>query len=213
LYVTGVIDIDRYIIKTLKVTSQVKLDSYIDAGTLAAVGFVNALTPGYARGKPMPEIHVLNAVRQVVAIDPPSIPALRETDSSGFVALAQRLRTVFADLTASNIDGAALTLNTILAEHPATPHLAKENDIWHLHHHAADAAVLPMWTAICAEGLARMVGTQSAHRLGICTADHCDRVFADTSKNATRRFCSTSCQTRTKTAAFRSRKKTVSLNR
>jgi predicted RNA-binding Zn ribbon-like protein len=62
-----------------------------------------------------------------------------------------------------------------------------------------------MWTAICAEGLARIVGLQAAHRLGVCSASRCDRVFVDTSKNATRRFCSPACQNRTKMAAFRSR--------
>ena len=32
-----------------------------------------------------------------------------------------------------------------------------------------------------------------------------DRVYVDTSRNATRRFCSTACQSRTKAAAFRAR--------
>jgi predicted RNA-binding Zn ribbon-like protein len=179
----------------------------MDAGTLAAVGLVNALTPGHAHGKLMVGISVLDSVRQVVAIDPPSITALLESDARGFVALAEQLRMVFTSLNEGNIDSAAGILNAILAVHPATPYLSKEGDVWHLHHHAADAAVLPMWTAICAEGLARMIGAQMAHRLGICEAVQCDRVFADTSKNATRRFCSTACQTRTKTAAFRSKVK------
>ncbi|MFC6935784.1 CGNR zinc finger domain-containing protein [Actinomadura yumaensis] len=34
---------------------------------------------------------------------------------------------------------------------------------------------------------------------------HCDRVYVDTSRNGTRRFCSTACQNRVKTAAFRAR--------
>jgi predicted RNA-binding Zn ribbon-like protein len=124
----------------------------------------------------------------------------------GFTALAHRLRAVFSSIDAGEVDAAAHALNAILSEHPATPYLAKEEGVWRLHHHPANAAVLPMWTAICAEGLARMIGIQSTHRLGICAADRCDRIFADTSKNATRRFCSSACQNRAKTAAFRSRK-------
>ena len=60
-----------------------------------------------------------------------------------------------------------------------------------------------MWTAICAEGLARMIGAGDAGRLGTCAADGCRRVFLDGSRNASRRFCSTTCQNRAKTAAFR----------
>lgn len=184
-----------------------KLDSYTDAGTLASVEFANKLTPGYANGKPVAEIDVVQAVREVVAIDPPSVAAVSENDADDFVALAKRLRAIFVGIDGGDIDEAAELLNNILSEHPASPYLAKEEGVWHLHHHPADAAVLPMWTAICAEGLARMIGTQNAHRLGICVADNCDRVFADTSKNATRRFCSSTCQNRTKTAAFRARKR------
>ncbi|MEO0915945.1 MAG: CGNR zinc finger domain-containing protein [Pseudomonadota bacterium] len=184
-----------------------KLDSYIDAGVLASVEFANKLTPGYANGKPVAEIDVLQAVREVVAIDPPSVAALSESDTDGFVVLAERLRAIFVRIDGGDIDEAADLLNSILSEHPATPYLAKGEGVWHLHHHPADAAVLPMWTAICAEGLARMIGTQNAYRLGICMADNCDRVFADTSKNATKRFCSSTCQNRTKTAAFRARKR------
>lgn len=44
-----------------------------------------------------------------------------------------------------------------------------------------------------------------AGRLGVCTAERCDRVYVDTSKNGTRRFCSTACQNRVKAAAFRAR--------
>ena len=51
-----------------------------------------------------------------------------------------------------------------------------------------------------------MIGAQNAARFGICVAANCDRVFVDTSKNASRRFCSLVCQNRTKVAAFRARK-------
>jgi predicted RNA-binding Zn ribbon-like protein len=51
-----------------------------------------------------------------------------------------------------------------------------------------------------------MIGAQRAHRLGICAAMNCDRVLVDMTKNAGRRFCSITCQNRTKTAAFRQRR-------
>jgi predicted RNA-binding Zn ribbon-like protein len=62
-----------------------------------------------------------------------------------------------------------------------------------------------MTTAICAEGLARVVGAGEARRLGTCADVGCERVFIDVSKNGSRRFCSTTCQNRVKAAAFRER--------
>jgi predicted RNA-binding Zn ribbon-like protein len=62
-----------------------------------------------------------------------------------------------------------------------------------------------MWTAICAEGLARVVGLPSAQRLGTCEREGCGRVFVDVSRNASRRFCSLACQNRVKAASFRAR--------
>jgi predicted RNA-binding Zn ribbon-like protein len=63
-----------------------------------------------------------------------------------------------------------------------------------------------MTTAICAEGMARMIGADAGNRLGTCGSDDCERVFLDESKNASRRFCSTTCQNRVKAAAFRRRR-------
>jgi predicted RNA-binding Zn ribbon-like protein len=62
-----------------------------------------------------------------------------------------------------------------------------------------------MTTAICAEAMARMIGRGYGDRFGTCEGTDCDRVFFDVSKNASRRFCSTTCQNRIKAAAFRRR--------
>jgi predicted RNA-binding Zn ribbon-like protein len=66
-----------------------------------------------------------------------------------------------------------------------------------------------MWTSITAEAIARLVDAGEHARLGTCTADACDRVFVDASRNGSRRFCSTACQNRVKTAAFRRRRARV----
>ena len=75
--------------------------------------------------------------------------------------------------------------------------------MWRLHHHPADADLVPMATAICAEAVARVIGAGAADRLGTCGADECERVFLDGSKNGSRRFCSTTCQNRVKALARR----------
>jgi hypothetical protein len=184
----------------------VELDSYLDAGVFTAVLLVNGLTPGFERGRPRPPMtEPLDAVREAIAVDPPSVARTTADDLPGFSALADRLRAVFVSLDAGDVDGAAVSVNGLLAEHAATPHLAKEDGRWRLHHHPVDVEVVPMFTAICAEAIARLIGAGHADRLGVCQADACDRVYVDGSRNGSRRFCSTACQNRVKTAAFRRR--------
>ncbi|WP_020579691.1 CGNR zinc finger domain-containing protein [Actinopolymorpha alba] len=148
----------------------------------------------------------LPALARILTVDPPSVERLIEGDVPGFTALAHRLYDAFREAHAGNVDQVAGRLNALLAEHPAHPHLAKEDGRWRLHHHPADADLIPMWTAICSESLARMVGDGHVDRLGTCEDGACGRVFIDLSKNASRRFCSTRCQNRAKAAAFRNRK-------
>jgi predicted RNA-binding Zn ribbon-like protein len=133
------------------------------------------------------------------------VAQLTQAHAPAFAALARRIRAVFAALHSRDVDAAAATLNDLLAAHPAHPHLAKERGVWRLHHHPHDAPLVPMWTAICAAGLAEMIGDGEAQRLGTCERPDCGRVYVDVSKNASRRFCSLTCQNRVKVATFRER--------
>jgi len=178
-------------------TSQIYLDSYTDAGVLTSISLANAAIS--------PDGVTLHAITQMLSFDRPSLAMLKARDVPGFSKLAASLRAIFVDLDKEDVDAAARELNGMLQAHPAHPHLAKEDGVWRLHHHPGDAALVPMYTSICAEGLARMIGGGYATRFGVCDADGCERVFFDNSKNGTRRFCSVTCQNRVKTAAFRSR--------
>lgn len=182
-----------------------KLDSYKDAGLLLSAGLVNELAPGVERDAPLPVREAVAGLSRLLAIDPPSAAALTQTHVPAFIALARQLRGVFADLHRRDIDTAAATLNKLLGAHPAHPHLARERGVWRLHHHPHDAPLVPMWTAICAAGLAEMIGDGEARRLGTCERADCGRVYVDVSKNASRRFCSLTCQNRVKVATFRER--------
>ena len=92
----------------------------------------------------------------------------------------------------------------MLARTGARPQLDQhDGEPWHLHFHGPTDSLVTGWAAGCATGLAVVLGSDLHGRLGVCTAPRCDRVYVDTSRNATRRFCSTSCQNRVKTAAFR----------
>ena len=146
-------------------------------------------------------------LRRILAVDPPTVEALDAADVPAFVRLAQRLEQVVGNTVDGELDRAAGQVNALLEEHSAHPHLAKQDGRWRLHHHPPDAGPLPMWTAITADALARLLGSDDVHRLGRCRADGCRLLFFDRSKNASRRFCSTTCQNRVKAAAFRSRRR------
>jgi predicted RNA-binding Zn ribbon-like protein len=104
------------------------------------------------------------------------------------------------------VDEAAGQVNALLVRTGARPELERhDGEPWHLHFHAADRSLPNGWAAGCATGLAVVLGGSRYDRLGVCTGPRCDRVYVDTSRNGTRRYCSTSCQNRVKTAAFRAR--------
>jgi predicted RNA-binding Zn ribbon-like protein len=183
----------------------VQFDGYEYAGARTAVELVNGLAIDHAYGRTVDDRDPMAVLRPVLASDP-TWPRPRAGDVAGLVDLAASLRAVFEDLDRADLDGAARRLNALLAAHPAHPYLAKEGRVWRLHHHPADAELVPMATAICAEAVARAIGAGAADRLGTCAADGCERVFLDSSKNGSRRFCSTTCQNRVKASTFRRRR-------
>jgi predicted RNA-binding Zn ribbon-like protein len=120
--------------------------------------------------------------------------------------VAAELRGVFEAVSTGAVDEAARQVNALLVRTGARPELERhDGQPWHLHFHAADNSLPDGWAAGCATGLAVVLGGELYDRLGVCTAPRCDRVYVDTSRNGTRRYCSTSCQNRVKTAAFRAR--------
>ena len=106
-----------------------------------------------------------------------------------------------------NGQSVAVRVNAMLDDTAARPALERhDGEPWHLHFHSADeTSMVKGWQAGCATGLAIVLGGELYDRLGVCTAPHCDRVYVDTTRNGSRRFCSTACQNRVKAAAFRER--------
>jgi predicted RNA-binding Zn ribbon-like protein len=183
----------------------VDFNSHTDAVVQVTVGLVNLLTPGWRRGRlyePPDSDERTVAVTEVLQSGRGRVaPSWEEAASLCFVAAD--LRAVFA---APSVDEAARLVNELLARTGARPVLARhDGEPWHLHFHAADETLVNGWAAGCATGLAVVLGSELYDRLGVCTAPRCDRVYVDTSRNGTRRYCSTSCQNRVKTAAFRAR--------
>jgi predicted RNA-binding Zn ribbon-like protein len=171
-----------------------------DVGLQVAVELANALA---TREPAAPE----EELRRILAVDPPSAASLGSSHVAPMVELAGHIEAVGRLLLADDVDGAALEVNGLLQRHSAHPHLAREGGRWRLHHHPADAELVPMWTAICADALARLIDAGRQSRLGQCGAEDCTRLHVDTSRNGSRRFCSTTCQNRVKSAAYRRRRR------
>lgn len=179
----------------------------MDVVIRVAADLVNLLTPGEDRGR-----------RYVPAEGDERTAAVgtvlrgaggREAnweEAAELCLVAAELRGVFEAVSTGAVDDAARQVNALLVRTGARPELERhDGEPWHLHFHAADNSLPNGWAAGCATGLAVVLGGSGSDRLGVCTAPGCDRVFVDTSRNGTRRYCSTSCQNRVKTAAFRAR--------
>jgi len=187
----------------------VRFSSHLDAIVMVAVRLVNDLTAGEARGRPClpPEDEDLSAaVTAILRAAVPGTTNVPPQEAEELRAMAAELRVVFEAVTRDDMDGAASQVNKLLAWTGARPSLSRhDGEEWHLHFRGADDGLAHGWSAGCATGLAIVLGTNDRGRLGVCTAPRCDRVYVDASRNGTRRFCSTTCQNRVKTAAFRSR--------
>jgi predicted RNA-binding Zn ribbon-like protein len=187
----------------------VRFSSHLDTIVTVAVGLVNALTAGEAHGRayaPPADDDLPAAVTAVLRSASPGYGEVAAEDADELRAMATEFRTVFEAVARDNVDAAATQVNKLLAWTGARPALERHDaESWHLHFHGAYDRLANGWAAGCATGLAIVLGTEDRGRLGVCTAPRCDRVYVDTSRNGTRRFCSTTCQNRVKTAAFRSR--------
>jgi predicted RNA-binding Zn ribbon-like protein len=187
----------------------VDFNSHTDTVVRTAVALVNLLTDGEDRGrKYLPprgteRAAKLNALFQAAR----SRTEVTEAEADEFGPVAAGFRAVFEAVTAKDVDTASGRVNDMLKTTGAHPLLERhDGEPWHIHFHSSDeASRVKGWAAGCATGLAIVLGGEHFDRLGVCTAPHCDRVYVDTSRNGSRRFCSTACQNRVKAAAFRER--------
>jgi predicted RNA-binding Zn ribbon-like protein len=189
----------------------VDYNSHTDSVLAVTVALVNALTPGCAHGRPYQA--PAGAARAEAARDALTVGRATRSgpvtadDAGQLAALAGELRRVFEAVAADDPDRAAKDVNELLARTGARPYLQRhDGEPWHLHYHGTEDGRVTGWAAGCAAGLAVVLGGPEWGRLGVCTASRCDRVYVDTSRNGTRRFCSTTCQNRVKAASFRDRK-------
>lgn len=192
------------------VTGQVAFDSHVVTLVEVSARLVNGLTAGWCGGHRY-EVpsggDCVQAAASALGGHGRRTPHVALVDADAFTHHAIDMRQAFQAAHDGDLAGAALTINALLARTGARPQLDPLSDGgWHVHFHGTDDTLVTGWVAGCVTSLALAVGSSLAGRLGVCGADRCDRVYVDTSKNGSRRFCTTSCQNRVKAAAFRARK-------
>jgi predicted RNA-binding Zn ribbon-like protein len=105
-------------------------------------------------------------------------------------------------------DGVVELVNSMLREAGALPQLVAHDDWgYHLHATPAQAPLADRMAVEAAMAFVDVVRLQELDRLSTCSADDCDDVLVDLTKNRSRRFCSTSCANRVNVAAFRARRR------
>lgn len=98
-------------------------------------------------------------------------------------------------------------LNELLALARPRPYATDHDGELHLHYARPEAPALEQLTTTVAMGLSQVVVQHGWQRLGVCSAEGCDDVYVDTSRNASRRYCSNTCASRSTVAAYRARRK------
>jgi len=98
-------------------------------------------------------------------------------------------------------------LNDLLALARPRPYATDHDGELHLHYARPDAGPVEQLTTTVAMGLSQVVVQHGWQRLGVCAADSCQDVYVDTSRNASRRYCSNTCASRSTVAAYRARQK------
>jgi len=135
----------------------------------------------------------------------PGTPLTFSPAEAGRAAATARL--VRAVAVADTEDDVLDRLNELLALARPRPYATHHDGDLHLHYARPEAPALEQLTTTVAMGLSQVVVQHGWRRLGVCSAEGCDDVYVDTSRNASRRYCSNTCASRSTVAAYRARQK------
>jgi predicted RNA-binding Zn ribbon-like protein len=129
------------------------------------------------------------------------------THDEAELAAVRALRPRLARLWGASEDEAVEIVNAMLREAPVLPQLVR-HDGWdyHLHTTSPHAPLAERIAVDAAMAFSEVVRMKALDRLRICSADDCEDVMVDVSKNSSRRFCDTACGTRMNVAAYRARR-------
>jgi predicted RNA-binding Zn ribbon-like protein len=153
------------------------------------VGIVNAWSPrAHAAAGTQPE--VTDGLGRGGDGHPPVAGSV-----AGLGRVANRLHEVFV----GDADHRLSVLNELIQRVRPVPVVTPDGPAWLVRAEDAGMAelVLALW--------AHAASDSSFERLGICNGGHCVDAFVDRTRAGSRRYCSLTCQNRSKVAAYRSR--------
>ncbi len=177
-------------------------DAYTDLSVVTAVDLVNTLDVETGEDHLADTDHLAKFLDDHLdSYDRP----LTSGDVGDVHQLRDRLRLAF---TLGNIDTVVDLLNDLLAESSALPQLTDHDGVWHFHFTPPESSLFAHMAAESAMGLASVLRDHGLERLRVCAANGCSKVFVDTSRNRSRRYCNPDiCGNRTNVAAFRARQR------
>lgn len=116
--------------------------------------------------------------------------------------VARKLYSVFA---ATNANAAAKHINSLLETYTHKPRLSVHgNSPWHIHVDSDDHAPWAEWfAASSAFAFAVLLAEKQQNPAGLCASPTCGRPFIDLGKGGGRKYCSPTCATRERVAAYR----------
>ena len=133
-------------------------------------------------------------------------PSATAADVAAIQGLRRRLRAIWD---AGTTERVAELVNELLADSGARPWLIDHGGGfgWHLHVTGREASLEDRLAAQAAFAFADLVRLREQGRLRQCEAPDCAAVFADLSKNRSRRYCDTgNCGNKQHVAAYRERR-------
>jgi predicted RNA-binding Zn ribbon-like protein len=131
-----------------------------------------------------------------------------EVSGRDATAIARTAQLIRAVALADSQDAVLQRLNVLLGIARPRPYATDHDGELHLHYAREDAPLVEQVTTTVAMGLSQVVVQHGWQRLGVCSAEGCDNVYVDTSRNASRRYCSNTCASRSTVAAYRARRRT-----
>ncbi len=127
--------------------------------------------------------------------------------SEAEVAQLHRVRARVERLWRAPLEEQVAEVNALLAAGRAVPRLVEhDGQGWHIHATDDDAPLAERFAVEVAMGLVDVIRAGERDRLSVCSADDCDDVYVDLSRNRSRKFCDGTCGTRANVAAYRARR-------
>jgi len=167
----------------------------------AAVYLVNTL-PGYDG---QDTLTTLADFDDYLAVNPYT-GTIRRDDAE--VAAVRGIRSRLRGLWDVDRDGAVPIVNGMLRDGRALPRLVRHNAYdWHIHATSDEAALATRILVEAAMAFVDVIRSDEYDRVRVCSADDCESVYIDYSRNGSKRYCDTgNCGNRMNVNAYRERK-------